>query len=75
MALLLLVLWEPIHLNRNDKGIRVGLHAHKAFIATLAETYQRFSEVAKIIVFPDFFSLVLIIEVGDIPVLRVLEDV
>ena len=66
---------EAIHLDWHDKRIGVGLHAHKALVAACTEPDQTFGEVAEVVILFDFPSLVFVVQMGDEPVLRVLEDV
>src|SRR5947207_4602353 len=66
---------KPIDLNRDHKRIAVGLHSYETFVGILTEANETVREIVKIVVFSQLPDFVLIVEVGDKPVLSCLKDV
>ena len=56
---------------RDDEGVRVGLHPYEALIRSSPEAPREVLEVVELLDLPE---LVLVVEVGDKPVLGVFED-
>src|SRR3990167_6798339 len=66
---------KPVDLNRYYERIGVCFHANESLICIRAESCESGGEVSEVVIFFKLFQLVLVIEVGNKPVLCVFKNV